>query len=270
MIIRHFFFTLVFSLLLVACSSEPEVAIPSQTPTTAIATNTPLLTTAVPSATPVPQPTGEPTATIAATPTGQLTPQADPFTLARQLIEQAAPSAPDGWEVQPCEGEAAILCISDGQENVGYAELLLFPLTSYDADHPIHAASSALPSDISAYTDEHIAAARQALMALAEEHLAVIADDRAITFPNDSFTPLPMEPAQMGVLPALAFGFVRTDGAGQVQERYLNVAAFDQHFIYWFGINYDPANVSTFTSDEALIQFAPFFSQIAASLPIGN
>jgi hypothetical protein len=79
-----------------------------------------------------------------------------------------------------------------------------------------------------------------------------------------------MDPVQMGQLPALTFGFVRTNGGRQVQERYLNVAAFDQQFIYWFGTNYDPGNVSTFVSDEALSQFAPFFHQIASSLPIGN
>ena len=268
MTIRQFFFTFLCGLWLVACGSEREVALPSPSPTSAIiiATNTPSPATAVP------QPTDEPTvtATTAPTPTSRPSPQVDPFTLARQLIEGATLAAPDGWQVQPCEGEAPTFCISDGLENVGYAELLLFPLTSYDADHPIQAAASQLPDDISAYTDDDILTARQALLNLAEEHLAIIANDRAITTPDDTFTPLPMDPVQMGLLPGLAFGFVRTNEAGQVQERYLNVAAFDQQLIYWFSINYDPGNVSTFVSDEALSQFAPFFHQIAASLPIGN
>lgn len=272
MTIRQFFFTFLCGLWLVACGSEREVALPSPSPTSAIiATNTPspATETAAPSATAVPQPTDEPTvtATTVATPTSRPTPQVDPFTLAQQLIEQAALAAPDGWQVQPCEGEAPIFCVSDGQENVGYAELLLFPLTSYDADHPINTTASQLPDDVSAYTDDDILTARQALLKLAEEHLAIIANDRAITTPDDTFTPLPMDPVQMGLLPGLAFGFVRTNEADQVQERYLNVAAFDQQFIYWFGINYDPGNISTFVSDEAVSQFAPFFHQIAAGLP---
>jgi hypothetical protein len=74
----------------------------------------------------------------------------------------------------------------------------------------------------------------------------------------------------MGILPALAFGFVHSDPAGEVVERYLNVAAFDQNAIYWFGINYDPLNVSTFVSDEAVTQFSPYFRQIAATLPVAS
>jgi hypothetical protein len=188
--------------------------------------------------------------------------------LARQLIEQAALTAPEGWQVAPCEGEAPVLCISDGQENIGYAELLIFPLSSYTPDQPVVAAASEVPADVSDYTDEDRARAREALVALAEEHLAVIAEDRAITYPDDTVTPLPMEAVQMGVLPALALGFVRTNEAGEVQERYLNVAAFDRQFVYWFGANYDPANISTFVSDAAVSQFAPFFYEIAADLSI--
>ena len=72
----------------------------------------------------------------------------------------------------------------------------------------------------------------------------------------------------MGALPALTFGFTRANSDGAVQERYLNVAAFDQQFLYWFGISYDPVYVSSFVSDAAVSQFTPFFHQIAASLPI--
>jgi hypothetical protein len=176
--------------------------------------------------------------------------------------------APDGWQVEPCEGEVAVFCISDGPENVGFAEFLLFALSGYSDDHIVPLTAKELPTDAAAYTADQQLVAEQALMSLAEEHLAVIAEDRAITFPHDTFTPLEMELLTMGALPALAFGFVRTDAAGEVQERYLNVAAFDQQFIYWFGINYDPANVSTFVSDTAVTQFAPAFHQIAASLPV--
>jgi hypothetical protein len=257
-------------LLLIACGPTPE-ADPQPSPTAAASTT-------VPTETAVPKPTTEPTPQATAThvpavePTSEPTvePEAeiDPFTLARQLIEQVDLTPPEGRRVEPCEGEAPVLCISDGQQNMGYAELLIFPLSSYPEDHPVRLAAEALPADPAAYTAEQETAVQQALTALAEEHLAVIAADRAITYPNDTFTPLPAEAAQMGALPALSFGFVHTNQADEVVERYLNIAAFDRRFIYWFGVNYDPANVSTFVSDTAVTQFAPFFLQIAASLPL--
>jgi hypothetical protein len=257
-------------LLLIACGPTPEADL-QPSPTAAA--------TAGPTETAVPEPTIEltPQATATSAPTAKPTlnltvePEMeiiDPFTLARQLIEQVDLTPPEGRRVEPCEGEAPVLCISDGQQNMGYAELLIFPLSSYPEDHPVRLAAEALPADPAAYTAEQETAVQQALTALAEEHLAVIAADRAITYPNDTFTPLPAEAAQMGALPALSFGFVHTNQADEVVERYLNIAAFDRHFIYWFGVNYDPANVSTFVSDTAVTQFAPFFLQIAASLPL--
>ena len=167
-----------------------------------------------------------------------------------------------------CEGEAAVLCISDDQGPVGYAELLIYPLSGYAADHPLRLAAADLPEEAAEYTADHFILARQALVALAEGYLEIIAADRAITFPDHTFTLLGQEAMQMGALPALTFGFTRANSDGAVQERYLNVAAFDQQFLYWFGISYDPVYVSSFVSDAAVSQFTPFFHQIAASLPI--
>lgn len=201
---------------------------------------------------PIPEPIEEPETEI------------DPLTLARQLIEQVDVTPPEGRRVEPCEGQAPLICVHDGQGNMGYVELLIFPLTSYAADHPVRLAVEALPTNPA----EQGSSVQQALTALAEEHLAVIAADRAITYPNDTFAPLPMEPAQMGALPALSFGFLHMNKAGEVVERYLNIASFDRRFIYWLGINYDPANVFTFVSDTAVTQFAPFFLKIGTSLPL--
>jgi hypothetical protein len=191
----------------------------------------------------------------------------DPFILARQLIEQVNPSAPDGWQVEPCEGEAAVLCISDGQANVGYAELLIYPLSGYAEDHSVRLAADTLPADPAIYTAEQETAVQQALIALAEEHLDIIAADRAITYPDDTFTAIPAEPAKMGGLSALTFGFVHTNDSAVV-ERYVNITAFDRQFIYWFAVNFDPANFSTFVSDTAVTQFTPYFLQTAANLPL--
>lgn len=260
------FLPLLLLILLIACGPTPEAEL--------LPSPAAVATTAAPTETAAPKPTSEPTPaateTAAPTPEPTIEPEVeiDPFTLARQLIEQVVLAAPEGWQVEPCEGEAAVLCISDGEENVGYAELLIFPLNSYDAEHPVRLTAETLPADSTTYTAEQETAVQQALTALAEEHLDVIAADRAITYPDDTFTPLPIEPAQMGGQPALTLGFVHTDDSETAVERYVNVATFDRQFIYWFGINFDPANVSTFVSVTAVTQFTPFFLQTAASLPL--
>lgn len=269
----RFFLLLLLGFLLVACGPTPEAAPPSPA---AVASAVVLTETAVPE--PTPAPTTEPMPTATATraptvaptlePTVEPEMEIDPFTLARQLLKQVNVTPPEGRRIEPCEGEAPILCVNSGQENTGYVELLIFPLNSYPEDHPVRLAAETLPADPAAYTAEQETAVSQALTALAEEHLAVIAADRAITYPDDTFTPLPIEPAHMGALPAMSFGFVHTNETGEVVERYLNVAAFDRRFIYWLGINFDPANVTTFISDTAVTQFAPFFLKIAASLPL--
>ncbi|HRQ40588.1 MAG TPA: hypothetical protein PLD25_21955 [Chloroflexota bacterium] len=268
----RFFLPLLLGLLLIAC--EPTSQGDSQPSPTAVGATAVLVETAVPK--PTTEPTLAPTATHAPTieptlePTVEPEVEINPFTLARQIIEQVDLTPPEGRRVEPCEGEAPILCVNDGQQNAGYVELLIFPLTSYAEDHPIRLVADDLPADPATYTADQAAAIQQALAILAEEHLDVIAADRAITYPDDTFTPLPIEPAKMGALSALTFGFVHTNEAEEVVERYLNVAAFDRRFIYWLGINYDPANVSTFISDTLITQFAPFFLEIAANLPIPN
>lgn len=274
--VQQFFKILLFGIFLAACGSVAEPVSQQQTSTPMPATVNALPSTetatviAVPTTTAIAEPTTEPSPThpVAASPTSQPTPEVEPHKLARQIIDQAELSTPDGWQVQPCEGEAPLLCIGNGQEHVGYAELLVFPLAGYDDDHPVRLAAGNLPVDGTSYTAEQRAAALKALNALADEHLDIIAADRAITYPDDTITPLEREPAQMGGLPALAFGFVHTDQAEEVVERYRYVAAFDKQFIYWFGMTYDPAHVSTFVSDEAVTEFAPVFRQIAAALPI--
>lgn len=271
----NFYLTILLVLLFVAClprqsGTNAPAAAASSTAVPAL-TVTPMLTkpapaTAVPTLTRPVDPTTEPRPTRAAT--SQPAADIDQYALARQILEQANFFKLDEWTVQPCEGDAAILCINKGSETVGFAELILYPLRGYAEDHPVRVAAVELPAAATAYTADDFNRAQQALVGLAEEYLEIFAADRAITYPEDTFTSLGQEPVQMGALPGLAFGFVHTNESGTVQERYLNIAAFDQQFIYWLGINYDPAYIPTFVSDTAVTEFTPFFYEIAAQLPI--
>ena len=236
-------------------------------PTSDTATGTAPATAEPATATVVPGVTDEP-ATATAVPTTSPTqpiPTADPnmpWTAANIFNTILGPApAPEGWQVQPCEGEAPWLCISDGQETVGLVELAVYPLDGHTEFQAI-LAELGLEPGIELQPDE----ARAALSALAESYLDIIREDRQITYPDDPFIPIGPEPVQVGRLPGVAIGFIHENGDRQVVERYLNYTAFDGHTIYWITAPYDPANVTTFVSDEALTQLEPYLREIVAGL----
>ncbi|MDX1663972.1 MAG: hypothetical protein R3272_09270 [Candidatus Promineifilaceae bacterium] len=193
---------------------------------------------------------------------------ADPFAVAREIVEQTALAERGGWRVVPCEGDGAYFCIDEGGQTIGYAELLLFPLSGYPVDHPLQRALPHLPVSGAPYSAEQAAEARVALAALAGDYLQSTASDRAATSADGTFSPLTPEPAALGELPGLTFGFVHTRPGGEVVERYHVVAAFDQHFVYWLIAAFDPAHTSTFDSDDAFTRFAPLFRELAAALAV--
>lgn len=192
----------------------------------------------------------------------------DPFVYARELVEQTPLPTTNQWQIIPCEGEAAYFCISEAGEIIGFAELLLYPLSGYAETHIVRQTAESLPADLTKLTAADRAAIQLALTGFANEYIDIFAADRAATYPDLVFTPLTTQSVEMGGLPALSFGFKQVDQSGAVIERYINIAAFDQQMIYWLGINFDPANVSTFGSDTAVTQFVPTFYEIAANMPI--
>lgn len=254
-------FLLVLVFLLVACAAVDdgtdtgEVTAPAATAT---ATDVPEATaTSEPATATVP-----PTEVASPTPPPP-TPYDDTFWTADNIFNTIlgpAP-APEGWQVQPCEGEAPLLCVSRDQEMLGAVELGVYPLDNHTEFQAILAELGVEPG-VALPPDE----AHAALSALAENYLAVIREDRQFTFPDDPFIPIGPEPVQVGQLPGMSVGFVHENSAGEVLERYLSYTAFDGHVIYWLTAPYDPANITTFVSDEALTEFEPYLREIVAGL----
>ncbi len=174
--------------------------------------------------------------------------------------------APEGWEVIPCEGSGPFLCVLEGTELVGSAKLSVTSLDNHPDFQAILEAQGLTPGEIPGAEDE--AAVRAALEALGMLYLDVIEADRAITYPDDTFTPLEFVPISMGQLPGLALGFVRTNATGGVEERYLSYVSFDGTAIYWLTAPYDPNNVITFQTDEALLAYEPFLLQTAEGVQL--
>lgn len=246
---------------------------------TAVATDTvptktppPLDTAAAPTGTPLPA-TETPTAEATAPPVTTLPiPTLDPsgsWSVVNPFYYLLGPTpAPEGWTVEPCEGEAALLCIADEQGSIGAAELLINPLDT-NPEFQAFLEEQGITLDSAPEPGEaYDTAVRAALTAQAEQYFDIFEADRAFTYPNDLFTRLSPEPVLLGTLPGLAFGFTREDASGAIAERYLNLAAYDQGVLYWLTAPYDPANITTFASDEALIEFEPYLREIAAGLQL--
>ncbi len=84
--------------------------------------------------------------------------------------------------------------------------------------------------------------------------------------PGLTYTRLATEPAQVGSIPGLRYGFALTDQAGTVRERYLNYAAFDGTLLYVLVAQYDGGTETAFRSDEELRRFEPYLTRLVAGL----
>lgn len=189
---------------------------------------------------------------------------------AREIIEGVATPipAPDGWTVAPCEGMAPMLCIKGDDVNTA-VELGLYPLAKHWDFQAFMAENGIYPETMESGSEEHRTAAPQVLRTFVEDHMRVIAADRAFTFGDSlTFTPLEVEDISFGGLPGIQYGFVVTGTGGAVQERVIAFAAFDAEYLYIINGVYDPEYIPSFPSEDALLTFAPSLRQIVAQLPV--
>jgi hypothetical protein len=179
-------------------------------------------------------------------------------------------SAPPGWEAQPCEGDAPMLCVSAGGQFAGSVELLSLPLESMPDLRKmlVDAGVAAGPLDLS--NAAQVAAALSALRDLRADSMATFEADRRATYPDGvTFTPLPAEEVQIGLLPGLAYGFAGLYADGRACERWLTYAAFDGNTLELFSVFYAPGDApGSFPSDEMLLQFEPYLREILAGLQL--
>ena len=108
---------------------------------------------------------------------------------------------PNGWIVTGCDGDAPLLCVLDGDRQVGFLELGRYPLApSYDGD-------------VRAYLESAEA-----------DFVASLRADRATGCPQHTFEAIPAIDVAVGGLPGLRGGFRMVDDTGREVER---------HLVYW-------------------------------------
>jgi hypothetical protein len=252
---------------------EPQTPVPTREPVSEPTPEPSPEPTLEPTPEPVVAPTPEPVAEATPDPTYYFpTPEESDLImqLSRHLIDSIPQpiTAPDGWEIRPCEGMAPLLCIQTDEGEMGSSELGVYALRTYPDFYPILAKYGIPFGSIDVESQAYQEGARPALEEKIAEMMVSLAEDRAIGRPQWNFVPLAIEPIQFGELPGLQYGFMMTDSEGNIQERVLSHVAFDENHIYFFVAVNDPDAVWTLPSDEALLTFEPYLRQIIAGLPL--
>ncbi|HEY9818929.1 MAG TPA: hypothetical protein V6D20_24435 [Candidatus Obscuribacterales bacterium] len=160
-------------------------------------------------------------------------------------------SAPENWQVEPCENPV-LLCVTANGEILGTVERFSHPLSAAD-----------LPGGVPPTS----AAQRQFLEIWVADHYAAMESDRAGADPNLQFSAESPEPARVGSLPGLRYGYTITHPNGKVFDRTVGYVATDGDRVYVFVtgvISGDPSG--SFSDANDLATFEPHLATIMEEL----
>ncbi|HSM80888.1 MAG TPA: hypothetical protein VLS96_04340 [Nodosilinea sp.] len=160
-------------------------------------------------------------------------------------------SAPDGWQVEPCQNPV-LLCLRAEGEILGTVERFGYPLSEVS----LQGGAPKTPE-----------AQRQFLEAWVAEHYATMQSDRAGADPDLQFAAEPPAPARVGSLPGLRYGYTITHPNGVVFDRTVGYVATDGEQVYVFVtgvISGDPSG--SFGNEADLAVFEPYLAPIMAGL----
>lgn len=231
------------------------------------------------------EPTGQPTAGPTAEPT--MPPTEPPATSEPENLPPPDPSmlgqrnlfallvgdtfAPEGWSVEPCEGDAPMLCVrNEAGGVVGGTALSIYEIeTLPDFQRMLDEAGvESRPVNVSDAAER--AALIEALNAFVEGYHAIIGADREAEYGDRvSYEELPTEEVSFGALPALRYGFAGVAEDGSVFERWVSIVAFDGDLMYILVAFFRPDETpGQFFTDEDLTAFLPHLDTLAAGMRV--
>jgi hypothetical protein len=159
--------------------------------------------------------------------------------------------APEGWSVQPAEGEGPFLTVSDGEQAVGSLELFQTPLGTLTEP----------PFD-----------PQRGLVALQEwalDFYRSVREDRELTFGEEYvFEQEEPEPADAGGFCAVRYSFTGTLN-DEVSDRVVGYATYDRENLYLFVASYDAANAAEaigFAGRDKLEEYVPALGELVEAL----
>lgn len=180
-------------------------------------------------------------------------------------------SAPNGWQVAPCQGNAPLLCVSSKGEILGTVEIGVYPVTNNpNFQKNLTVAGIPLSSNINYQNPKYQAQVLQALRAWVEDLYATLAKDRQSSYGDKIvFSAYPQQQVSIGKLQGIHYGFIGLKQEGGVQEQHIGHVAFDGTKLYVINTAFDPGSVTgKFEKLENLAIFQPYLSAIAANLKL--
>jgi hypothetical protein len=234
-----------------------------------------------------------PSPTISSTPKAELPPQVTNVAVFKPSEGNiwknflGTTSAPTGWNVLPCEGDAPLLCVSSEGKNLGSVEIAVYPLQQQPKFQKILEAIGIVPSvkidSQNPYFQEKIFQEKivSALNTwITDDYAAMLQSSRLRTIAKDrqqeyadnvTFSSYPPQTVAVGKLQGVRYGFAGLKREGGIQEQHLKYVAFDGDALYVINTAFDPsAKTSKFDKYENLAVFEPFLSAIAANLKLPN
>ncbi|MEA5580302.1 hypothetical protein VB620_02985 [Nodularia harveyana UHCC-0300] len=175
---------------------------------------------------------------------------------------------PKGWEVLPCEGNSPLLCVSSQGKLLGTVELEVYPVGSYPNFQQNLRDAGILPDSQKKDNPEYQSQLLIALKSWVADVNGTFLQDRENTSKNQTvFSAYPPQPAAMGKLQGIRYGFVGIKPEGGVEELHISHVAFDGEVLYVLTTAFDPPSVAgKFEELEKLAIFQPYLTAIAADL----
>jgi hypothetical protein len=181
-------------------------------------------------------------------------------------------SAPSGWNVVACDGNASLLCVYSTGKLLGTVELGVYPLENQLNFQQMLVKAGVPPtSNMDDQSPKYQTQLATALKLWVEDHYSVLEKDRRSVYGKGIlFSAQSPQQVSIGKLQGMRYGFSGIKQRGGVKEQHLGYVAFDGKALYVITTAFDPGSkTGTFEKLENLRSFESYLSTIVkgVSLP---
>jgi hypothetical protein len=178
-------------------------------------------------------------------------------------------SAPNNWQVIPCAGEAALLCVSSQGKALGTVEVVIYTLK----DNPnfqkhLTEVGISQSSQADLQNPQFQSKLTKALQAWVADSYSRFTKDHQTKYANNSaFSTYPPQQVNVGKLPGIRYGFVKLKPDGGIQEQYISYVTSDGNQLYVITTSFNSSlSKGKFDNLANLAIFQPYLSAIAENL----
>ncbi|QLE57646.1 hypothetical protein [Nostoc sp. TCL26-01] len=208
-----------------------------------------------------------PTKTINSQPTALTSSKSKQGNIWKKLL--GSNSAPNGWEIIPCEGNEPLLCVSAKGVSLGTVAAELYPAQN-DPNFQKHLTESSIPlgSKLDYQNPTSQTKLVKALQSWVADSYTAFAKNHQAKYGNKViFSNYPPQQVTIGQLPGMRYGFVGIKPEGGIQEQYIGYVTYDGTTLYVINTSFNPASITgKFANLEDLGVFQPYLSAIAENL----